>query len=485
MEYHSPPMRHLATYMVAVALLTSVSQASQSVKGTVTHYRSPTGTQEECVALAPIPGGSYSNQDRDDERSFCAIDLHAPSVALCPKTWSTSAGTLAYDISTGTYANDPARFEREVCPRGGSARKEATRELAKYKQTINTPDSSATFSTASLLYYHLARYFDTTVNVPVTVYRSMDKDAHLARVTELGSRLTADKSSLKMIHAGWTALQEAERNPESYRPTDELFTPDRKKIYGILILAGGERYNAEINGTRESGWGSGQNRDFQHTAPYLALQSSKPFTEAIREGVEEAKMNPRLARDMGPEVLDEQMVFWMKELTEITLLDFIFSQQDRIGNIDYRLAWYWNDDGQVRSQAAHGKEPPEPSTGHSPILLKRTWINDNDAGGRAAYVDFAEKTEMLEKIRHFNADTYRRLLALDQDFSDAGPLYSYFRDTFGLSQRQLGLIVRHTAHAAAILRETCRAGELRFDLEPEAFLIAGSVAEKPIDCNAP
>jgi len=474
-------MRYLATCVIAMALATSASQASQGVNGTVTHFLSPAGVPEECVALDPIPGGSYSEQDRDDERSFCTIDLHVPSVALCPKTWSTSAGTLVYDISSGTYANDPTRFEREVCPHGGSARKEAAQELAKYKQTINTPDSSATFSTASLLYYHLARHFDTTVNVPVAVYRSMDKDAHLARVTELGLRLTADKSSLKMIHAGWTALDEAERNPDSYRPTDELFTADRKKIFGILILTGGERYNAEINGTRESGWGSGQNRDFQHTAPYLALQSSKPLAEAIREGVEEAKMNPRLARDMGPEILDEQMVFWMQELTEITLFDFIFSQQDRIGNIDYRLAWYWLEDGQLRSLSAHGKEPPEQSAGYSPILLKRTWINDNDAGGRAVYVDFAEKTEMLEKIRHYSDDTYRRLLALDRDFSEAGPLYAYFRDTFGLSQRQLGLIVRHTAHATAILRETCRAGELRFDLDPEAFLVDGRVLEQPTD----
>ena len=478
-------MRHLAICAVAIALGTHAGQAAQSVRGTVTHFQSPAGVAEECVALDPIPGGFYSEQDRAEEKSFCAIDFHVPSVALCPKTWSTSAGTLVYDISSGTHANDPARFEREICRRGASAREEATRELAKNKQTINTPDSSATFSTASLLYYHLSRYFDTTVNVPVAVYRSMDKDSHRRRVTELGIRLTANKPSLRMIHAGWSALREAESNPESYRPTDELFTADRKRIYGILILTAGERYNSEINGTRESGWGSGQNRDFQHTAPYLALQSLKPLAEAIREGVEEAIMNPRLARDMGPEVLDEQMVFWMQELTEITLLDFIFSQQDRIGNIDYRRAWYWIEDGRVRSRAAHGKEPPEAITGLSPILLKRTWINDNDAGGRAAYVDFAEKTEMLEKIRHFNADTYRRLLALDSDFSQAGPLYAYFRDTFGLSQRQLGLIVRHTAHATAILRETCRAGELRFDLEPETFLVDGGGSEPPVDCNTP
>ncbi len=470
--------------MVSVIFLTPGAWASDAVKGKVHEYRSPSGVAEHCVALAPIPGGHYSESDRNQEKAFCAVDLHASSVALCPKTWSTSAGTLVYDISSGAFAGDPARFEREVCNKGGSARKHAVRELAKYKMTINGPPTSGTFSTASLLYYHLARYFDTTVNVPVAVYRSMDKDAHLKRVTEAGLRLTSGKSSLKMIHAGWELLKSAERSPTSYRPTDELFTADRTQVYGIFILTSGKRYNSEINGTRESGWGAGQNRDFQRTAPFEALHSEKPLKDAIREGLSRARKSPKLNHDMGSNVSDEQMVFWMKELTEITLLDFIFAQQDRIGNIDYQRAWYWLDGGTVHSKAASGTTVPEELKVHDPVLLKRTWINDNDAGGRAAYVDFAEKTQMLEGIRHFGADTYKRLLALEKDFSTAGPLYTYFRDTFGLTERQLSLIVRHTAHATAILRENCRADKLRFDLDPEAFLEGSTVTDVEISCNA-
>jgi len=471
-------------FVVAViAAYGAVPVANSQVQGKATTYTSPNGVEERCVAIAPIPGGTYSEQDSDEEGRLCAINLYASSVAMCPKTWSTSPGTLIYDISSGDFANDPARFERDACPKGGSAIKEATRELAKHKQSVNTVESSATLSTASLLYYHLSRYFDTTVNVPVSVYRSIDKDAHLRRVTEPGVRFTSGKSSLKMIHAGWLALRSGEKNPESYSPTDELFTADRRSIYGILILTSGKRYNSEFNGTRESGWGSGQNRDFQNTAPYLALRSEKPFSDAIREGLAEARMNPKLNRDMGPNISDAQMVFWMKELTEIVLLDFIFSQQDRIGNIDYKREWYWVENGAIRSRQAGGKTPPGDLEGRNPILLKRSWINDNDAGGRTTYTDFAEKTEMLEKIRHLNADIYHKLLALDRDFGAAGPLYQYFRDTFGLSQRQLGLIVRHTAHATAILRETCRAGQIRFDLEPETFLVEGTTKEREVACE--
>ena len=103
----------------------------------------------------------------------------------------------------------------------------------------------------------------------------------------------------------------------------------------------GHRYGSEINGTRKSGWGKGQNRDFQETPAFLALRSSKPLSEAIVEGLEKGRKDRQINKDLGPDVSDRQMAFWMQELTEIVLLDFIFSQQDRVGNIDFTPYWYW------------------------------------------------------------------------------------------------------------------------------------------------
>ena len=193
-------------------------------------------------------------------------------------------------------------------------------------------------------------------------------------------------------------------------------------------------------------------------------------------------MNPTLDRDLGGQVSETQMVYWMRELSETVLLDFIFGQQDRVGNIDYKKTWNWVENGEAMSRPATSDDTPPASTA---VLLKRTWLNDNDAGGRPAYTDFAEKTRMLENLRHFGADTYGKLMALDRDFAAGGPLYRYFRDSFGLSQAQLGLIVRHTAHAAAILRESCRGGKLRFDLDPERFMIEGDVTVSDLSCEGP
>jgi hypothetical protein len=156
-------------------LRTSAGPARAQVQGTTTANQSPNGVEERGMASTQIPGGICSDSDRAEEARLRAIDLWASTVALCPTTWSTSPGTLVYVASSGDCANDRAAFEREACARVGGAIRSSAGELAKHEQSVNMVESSATLSTASLLYYHLPRYFDATVNVPVSVFRSIDR----------------------------------------------------------------------------------------------------------------------------------------------------------------------------------------------------------------------------------------------------------------------------------------------------------------------
>ena len=466
--------------------LVSVSgwlSASSEVRGDVRTFTSPTGVEESCVALAPMPGGSYSPSDRNQEKKFCSIDFYDSNVALCPKFFSTSPGTLVYQISSGPYAGNPKGFEHDVCPRGKIMHKEADGPPISYKVTMNARGTSGTFSTAALLYYHFSRYFGTRTLVPMSVYRSMDRKVHLERVTEPGLRYSARHQSLKMNHAAWQRLAGAERKPESYHPTDELFTRDRKRIYGIFLHPSGKRYGAEFNGTRRSGWGDGQNRDFQKTAPYLALRSGLPLEQAIEAGLKQARRDPTLRKSMGHHVSRAQMVSWMQDLTEIVLLDYIFSQQDRIGNIDYLEYWYWKENGQLKSRPARGKHPPADLKSFEPLKLRRSVLNDNDAGGRLAYVNYAKRTGMLEDLHHYNPQLYRRLMRLADDYARKGELYHHLETTFGLSPKQVAMIVKNTREAARILRRGCEKGKLRFDLLPDDFMLRGKVTESGISCS--
>ncbi|MEQ8232846.1 MAG: hypothetical protein RKL32_14135 [Gammaproteobacteria bacterium] len=473
--------------LVATAALWAflASAADAAVSGATITHLSPAGTEERCIILDRMPGATYSEQDRDEERRYCDIDFNDGDHGLCPKVFSTSPGTLVYDIARGPYNGRAEIFENEQCAQSSPVKRGALGNPVMYKMTMNDAHTSATFATASLLYYHFSRYLDAAIHVPVSVYRSMDKDAHLARVSRRGFEISAQRKGGAMNHAGWRIMRDAEQDPATYHPTDELFTADRQQIYGVLLQPHGDRYGPEFNGTRRSGWGAGQSRDFQQTAPFRALRSARPLAEAIEEGVHAAVEDPGLRHAMQHGVAPEQMVYWMQELTEITLLDYIFSQQDRIGNIDFLSYWYWLEDGVVKRMPAAGTRIPESIAAHHPLRLRRTQLNDNDAGGRVPYANFTKQTQMLENIRHYSADTYRRLLRLDSDFAAEGELFAYVRDTFGLSTRQFEQIVKNTRLAAAILRNSCNTGRLRFDLDPPDFLAHGEASERSLDCAHP
>jgi hypothetical protein len=475
-----------AAFVLLFAALgfTPSAYSSSAVRGSVIEFSSPSGLKERCVAVERIPGGHYAAADTAKETEFCSIDFYGRTHALCPKLFSTSPGTLIYDLGGGPYSGDPEEFEREACRSGGIDKKAAAGDPISYKMSVNTRESSATFANSSLLYYHFARYFHATVHVPVAVFRSIDRNEHSRRVISRGVSLSAGRPSLKMIHEGWRALQAAERDPSSYRPTEELFTPEGL-LYGVMLHPSGKRYSEEINGTRASGWGDGQNHDFQETAPFRALRSSLPLPAAIEEGRRLASQNPTLAKAMGNDVTPQQMVYWMSDLVDITLLDFIFSQQDRIGNIDFVPYWYWIVNGKIQTRKAVGRTPPDDIAASNPVYLKRTELGDNDAGVRVSYVNYTKRTGMLEKLCHYRADAYRQLMRLDRDFKAGGPLYEYVQTTFGLSGRESKQLVANTGAAAAILRDSCNAGRLRFDLEPEQFLLTGGVAAEDVDCESP
>ena len=321
--------------------------------------------------------------------------------------------------------------------------------------------------------------------MPVSVYRTVDKDAHRRRVVEPALRYTARQGSLRMLHAGWRHMHDI-TNPAGTAPgNDEALTPDRQQLFGVLIYTDGIRYGPAVNGTRAGGWGAGQVRSMQKTPVFLALRQPKALREAIREGIQLARRDPAINKAIGSSPSDVQMSFWMRELSEIALLDFILGQQDRVGNIDYAEHWYWVKDGKVENRRAANRTAPRDLAPYRPVLLKRTWLNDNDAGVRSSYSDFAKQTGMLEGLSHFSATTYRQLIRLDGDLQARGELYRHLAANYALEAKELQLIAGRTRDAAALLRRACQEKRLRFDLEPEEFLLSGSVRSATPECDLP
>jgi hypothetical protein len=125
-----------------------------------------------------------------------------------------------------------------------------------------------------------------------------------------------------------------------------------------------------------------------------------------------------------------------------------------------------------------------PNVDGTPYLIQRSQLNDNDAGGRN-YVNYTKRTGMLPSIRHLNADTYRKLIALSGDLQSQGEIFKYVQDNFNLDDGQVVQLVTHAREAAGILEATCKAGLLRLDLHPAEDLLHGNWSEEHVDCERP
>ena len=479
--------------MIGFVLASGAILAAQ-FQGTPTAYG-----KEQCFVLNRFgddSGAHYRSKDADKEKALCGIAFDSEQIGLCPKTWSTSPGTEIYDISNSQYKGKPTVFEAEYCPkqRALKGKVEGVDKLAAYKQSVNgqfKQSTSATFSQASPLYYHFSRYLGTTVDVPVAVIRTMDAQEHLRRVASRGPAMAQGK----MILAGWNVVVSAEKNPSGYIPVNEFYYQDPKNglLYGTMLKGPGARYGPEFNGNI-SGKGYTQQYVFiQQTPAFLALATQKDFADAANLGAASSKKDPVVAKALGASVSNQQMMFWMQELSEILILDYIFNQQDRPGNIDYLWEWYYVTEGGEVKSVRVSSEAPRPSMASIPMpdevknssrhyLIQKTQINDNDAGGRR-YANFTKQFGLLGKIRHLNAGTYQQLVRMAKDFQAKGPLYNYLLNTFYLSPAYVDGIAQNTEQAAGILQGICKAGSMRFDLNSEGYLKTQTVEEPHVDCE--
>lgn len=446
----------------------ATAMAAAPVSGAATSYVSPNGLSEQCIEITPMPKAHYSKKDLNRQAEYCSIDFS--KVAVCPKLWSTSPGTIVYQIDLSEYDGDYLKFEGQHCAEGHHARAAAIDKLASFKVSVNHRDTSGTYAPSSWIYYHFSRYFKTYVHVPVAVYRSIDKQVHLERVVEPALRIVHNRHGLKMLKAGWAFLDAVESGQDMGSAGRAMLTDDGRQIFGTLLDNKGDRYGIDFNGTRESGWGEGQNYDFQQTAPYLALRSDLPVADAIRHGIHQSRSNPKMARKLSGDIAPAQIAFWMRELLEITLLDYMLGQQDRIGNIDYSWHWFWLQDGKLENKRAHGSERPADLAEFKALRLRQSAINDNDAGVRQGYANFAMKTGMLENLRHYDPHLYRKLEHLADDLRSEGDIYQWLVTSSGLNSKEIEGIRERTLKAFDLLRSDCQSGSLKLDLEPAEFL---------------
>ena len=103
------------------------ASAGSFESGTITQHVSSRGVSEQCVEIAPMPKAHYSKHDLKTQSDYCSIAFD--KVALCPKLWSTSPGTIVYEIDATKYNNDYVKLRLERI-------KALFRETDKYRSSF-------------------------------------------------------------------------------------------------------------------------------------------------------------------------------------------------------------------------------------------------------------------------------------------------------------------------------------------------------------
>ena len=396
---------------------------------------------EICVLPTKTLGFDYSEKDNKIEEKLCTYDFHASessgdkvAVNVCPKTNSTNPGLDIHELKAGV---NKATFESKTCdlPDRGA------KKLAKYKTSI-----SCSYTGSILGYYHMSAALGGAGDVPTAVVRSFDIEKHKP-YTQRALAFTNGE----FINSLWAQVSSAENHPAKL--AGRMFSSDLKQIYGALSKnpTDEDRYS-EIN--------SGSMATFMNSTQ----------TKRVLNPASVASLAGRSLADVA------QIVVQMKDISDMLLLDYLFKQQDRYGNIHKVEFFYFLDEkgkiDKVKVEDVNEKKEPKPANG---VLVKKMLLKDNDCGGRPG----AEKNvtdAQLSSIRHMSPKTYKRLQWVAQNW-DSG-----FKDFFGkealLAEPDLfgspgiSVVTKSVKAAAKILKDNCSAGKLLLDLDLEDHLAA-------------
>src|SRR5438094_2987607 len=417
-------------------------------------HPTPTGATETAQRLIPFPftpsdvkikekealSGSndwFTKHDKNKIDQLGSLDFYASSgpesVGVVPKLHNTSAGVEIYRLPP-TLGKET--FEKTEGPcRPGTTKKYCNKrsgeKIAKFKV--------GTMAQSGLACFYVSRLLGHLVGVPHATYRTMDtqefeKVGNQARTTG-HPECTAAWANLR----GW--VQSA--NPK-------VVLPGGKLVYGSLA----QNPRGEES-SPEDYWTVGAIRGHSF---YRVLSSKTPVANILNLNDPKCLQDLALAQDM----------------TRGVILDSIFRQVDRLGNISIAvLQHYVTAEGQVKwDDKISDKDKAEAV---SPLLaLKRIMYKDNDDGmnwGR----DSVSVTPILNETHHVDQIIYNRLQWLAGLMQDSEPgsdakIKDYFVNTVHISGDNYDKLKASLIKQAASLKNRVESKDIQLDLDFEGTM---------------
>ena len=440
------------------------SSAARGVK--TIHFPATTaGSPDEvCVLPKHLTGGDYKKDDAKSETELCsysffgvhAREADAPfeEVAICPKLSSTNPGTDVHELLPGKSREDT---QKAICPLADRP----TKHLAKYKQSL-----TCSYTPSILGYYHLSRALGGAGDVKPAVVRTMDLGEH-RKVVSNALTILAKQPDDSFPKRSWIQWRSTEASPAASKSKDAVYTVDLLQIYGGLQEnARGEAKYSEINRRAADPNASGL---FVKTPQFLRLVDGRPVAQIVGKTLADAA----------------QPLTAMRDISELLLLDYLMSQQDRFGNIhEIDYVYFSKKEGgtdKVKKSKVDGKETPMPAGG---VVVKKMILKDNDCGGPAK-TNVVKNAGLLDQMRHMNAGTYKNLRWLASNFAPGTEAPKFFVGEALFGQKDIDMLRANLATASQKLHDACTSGKLLLDLDLDDHLAGKGHSSASCDAMGP
>jgi peptidoglycan hydrolase-like protein with peptidoglycan-binding domain len=379
----------------------------------------------------------FTKHDKNEIDELDSLDFHASSgpqsVGVVPKLHNTSAGIEIYQLPP---TSSKETFEKTEGPyRPGITKKYSNKrsgkKIAKFKV--------GTMAESGLACFYVSRLLGHLVEVPPATYRTMDvqefeKVGEQARTTGHPSCTEAWANLRAMVKSG----------------NQKVVLPDGKLVFGSLA----ENPRGE-NSSPEDYWTVGAIRGHGF---YRVLSSKSPVASTLNLNDTSCLQDLALAQDM----------------TRGVILDSIFRQVDRLGNISIAiLQHYVTNKGKVKwNDKVSDKDKAEAVSPLHP--LKRIMYKDNDDGMMWG-TNSISVTPILNETHHVDQTIYNRLqwlagLMQDSEPSSDAKVKEYFVNAVHISGDNYDKLKASLIKQAASLKSRVDSKDILIDLDFEGTM---------------
>ncbi len=422
--------------------------------------------QEICIVPKHIPFAEYQQADENKEHELCKYNFYESSgttdlsgaVVICPKTSSTSAGVLLYNIPDGHTKSELQNASNCLAFEANKSSQLDVKEIGKFKQTDD--DRTCTSTSSILAYYHVSRTLGNIAQIAPAVIRTMDFDQHGRIVNEALSMTKVNRNrALNKSWSNFTAYKSgSSNNPES------IFTIDNSQIFGALI-------SKDHGTTPYRDWITDNNSGQTNIS---ALSAFRNVT------------NPQSAANIiGSRNFTQstaQSLLAMRDMSEMLLIDTLMQQNDRTsgGNIDASTEVIYRDGSEYKTDKTGKNVPPNLTQ----FTVKRVHLVDNDCGlieGPGLFV----KQGYLDKVSHMHPKTYVRLMQFANKWENDPSVKSFFQTEALFSSSQISAFGNILLKTRDVLRAKCKQSDHFLDLDINDYFNDKESDKSLCDANSP